>query len=176
MTSIREGNVVWTFAAGWSAEKFDDWVFYRKLFQSCADGNKAMDILALPPNGNVLWMVEAKDYRRNRRDPNKGPLPMEVAKKARDTLAGILAASANANNTEHAFAHRAAKANKIRVVLHLEQPTKRSKLFPWMVDPADVRQKLKQLLKAIDPHIVVMSTATNWNNWATEWSPQRGNH
>jgi hypothetical protein len=38
------------------------------------------------------------------------------------------------------------------VVLHLEQPTQHSKRFPRAIDPAHVTQKLKQLLKAIDPH------------------------
>ena len=171
MTRIREGNVEWTFESGWSAEKFDDWAFYRKQFQTCADHNKAMDILALPPNGEVLWMIEAKDYRRHRRDPSKGPLPMEIAKKARDTLAGILAASANAVDNEQRFARKAAQAKKIRVVLHLEQATKPSKLFPWTVDPADVKQEMKRLLKAVDPRAAVMSTATRWDIWTTTWSP-----
>jgi hypothetical protein len=47
--------------------------------------------------------------------------------------------------------------NRIRVVLHLEQPTKHSKLFPRPIDPAWVEQKLKQLLKAIDPHPKVVA-------------------
>jgi hypothetical protein len=29
---------------------------------------------------------------------------------------------------------------------------KRSKLFPHAIDPADVLQRLKQLLKSVDPH------------------------
>jgi hypothetical protein len=53
---------------------------------------------------------------------------------------------------------RAALAcNQIRVVLHLEQPAKRSKLFPRAIDPAQVKQKLRQLLKAIDPHPQVVA-------------------
>ena len=170
---MREGNVVWTFPNGWSAVKFDDWAFYQKQFQGCADGNKAMDILALPTTNGVLWMIEAKDYRRNHRNPSKGPLAMEIAEKARDTLAGLLAAAANAVNKEQTFARTAVKAAQIRVVLHLEQATKPSKLFPRAVNPADVKLKLKQLLKAIDPHPIVMdSNATTWNHWTTAWQPQ----
>lgn len=172
MTSIREGNVIWTFPQGWSAEKYDDWVFYRNQFIRCADGNKAMDIVALAPDGREFWMIEAKDYRRHPRDPSKGPLPMEVAEKARDTLAGVFAASANAVDTEQAFAQSAANAKKIRVVLHLEQARLPTKLFPRAMDPADAQQKLKQLLKAIDPRVTVMSTQTAWDHWTTQWDLQ----
>ena len=172
MTSIQEGNVEWTFGEDWSVVKYDDWAFYRNQFQGCADGNKAMDLLAIQPGDNVLWMVEAKDYRRHHRNPDKGPLPMEVAEKARDTLAGLLAASANAVDEERTFARTAVKSTQIRVVLHIEQATKSTKLFPRVIDPADAKMKLKQLLKAIAPHPVVMSTATAWSHWTTDWKPQ----
>jgi hypothetical protein len=173
MTDRREGNVVWTFDDDWSAIKYDDWAFYRNQFNSCADGNKAMDILALSPQSNVLWMIEAKDYRINQRNPDKEPLPMEVAKKARDTLAGLMAAAANAVDDEKAFARSALAAERLRVVLHLEQPTSPSRLFPRAFDPSDVQQKMRQLLKAIDPHPQVMATTTtNWTHWATTWAPQ----
>ena len=167
---MKEGNVVWTFPEGWSAVKYDDWSFYRKQFQRVAGGTRAMDILALSPAGD-LWMIEAKDYRRNRRDPGKGPLPMEVARKARDTLAGLLAASANAVGDERDFARVAVRAKRIRVVLHVEQATNRSRLFPTVCDPADVRQKLRQLVRGVDPHPVVMSTETKWHHWTTAWTP-----
>mgnify|MGYP006284705183 FL=1 len=172
MTSIREGNIVWTFPEGWYAEKYDDWEFYRNQFQKCADGNKAMDILALNSNEGEFWMIEAKDYRRNRRNPSKGPLPIEVAKKTRDTLAGVFAASTRAVSNEKSFAHRATNAKKIRVVLHLEQAKTPTKLFPLVVDPADAKQKLKKLLKAIDPRVTVMSTSANRCPWTTQWAPQ----
>lgn len=171
--TMREKNVVWTFPDGWLTAKFDDWAFYRKQFQDCADGNKAMDILALPPAADVLWMIEAKDYRRHRRDPEKGSLPMEIAQKARDTLAGLLAASSNGADSERHFARAAVRAKQIRVVLHLEQATKPSKLFPRAVDPADVKQRLKRLLRPIDPHPIVMDSNTLARTpWTTAWLPQ----
>lgn len=168
---IQEGNVLWTFPDGWSAMKFDDWSFFRKQFQGCADGNKAMDILAMAPDKKVLWMIEPKDYKRHRREPKKGSLAMEVAEKARDTLSGILVASMNAANDEKAFAQGAVRVRKIRVVLHLEQARRPSRLHPEVCDRADVTQKLKQLLKAIDPHPIVMSSSTAWQRWTTTWSP-----
>jgi hypothetical protein len=46
----------------------------------------------------------------------------------------------------------------LRVVLHLEQPATHSKLFPRAIDPANVLMKLRQLVKAIDPHPLVVET------------------
>ena len=43
-------------------------------------------------------------------------------------------------------------ADRIRIVLHLEQRAVHSRLFPRAIDPASVQQRLKQKLKAIDPH------------------------
>jgi hypothetical protein len=42
--------------------------------------------------------------------------------------------------------------------LHLEQPATHSKLFPRAIDPANVLMKLKQLVKPIDPHPLVVET------------------
>ncbi|MDR3569923.1 MAG: DUF559 domain-containing protein [Syntrophobacteraceae bacterium] len=53
---------------------------------------------------------------------------------------------------EKGLAGQTLRSKSIRVVLHLEQPTRNSKLFPRAIDPAAIQQKLKQLLKAIDAH------------------------
>ncbi len=50
----------------------------------------------------------------------------------------------------------ALRCRRLRVVLHLEQPAKRLKLFPRAIEAADVNQRLKQPIKAIDPHPLVM--------------------
>ena len=47
---------------------------------------------------------------------------------------------------------QALRAKNLKVVLHLEQPAKHSTLFPRAINPAAVLQRLKQLIKAIDPH------------------------
>ena len=58
------------------------------------------------------------------------------------------------------LAYEAVTADCLRVVLHLEQPAKHSKLFPRAIDPADIQQKLRKLVKAIDPHPLVTEKAT----------------
>jgi hypothetical protein len=40
----------------------------------------------------------------------------------------------------------------LKVVLHLEQSKKSSKLFPRVYDPANVKEKLRQLIKPINAH------------------------
>ena len=59
----------------------------------------------------------------------------------RDTMAGLLATAVNADGSEKTLAKKFIKINNIRIVLQLEQPRHHSKLFPRVIDPADVKQK-----------------------------------
>lgn len=56
------------------------------------------------------------------------------------------------------MADRVISSCKLRIVLHLEQPAKHSKLWPRAIGPADadIEQKMRQLLKAIDAHPLVV--------------------
>lgn len=155
MHTIDEGDLKFTFPDNVLASKFDQWSFYRNQFQSVCDGSKAVDLIALEPN-SCLWTIEAKDYRQHRRTKTID-IADEIAIKNRDSLAAIFAAKANANDEkEKQLAWNAAQCPRIRVVLHLEQPRKHSKLFPRAIDPAKVKQRLKQLIKAIDPRPLVL--------------------
>jgi hypothetical protein len=112
-------------------------------------------MLALDRN-KCLWTIEVKDYRRHRRTKTID-LAEEVARKARDSLSALVAAKVRANSPEESgFAMRALQCRSIRLVLHLEQPLKHSKLFPRAIEPANVALKLRQLVKAIDPHPLVL--------------------
>jgi len=166
MPIITEGNLTFTFPEDWKADKYDDWTFYKKQFQKIAEGTKAVDILAI--DNTTSWLTEVKDYRRNRRTK---PIDIvdEIAIKVKDSLAGLAAARFQANNEdEKQFADNLLQSEKIRLVLHLEQPAKHSKLFPRAINPANVRQKLKMRLKAVDPHVTVLdkqncSKFVQWN-------------
>ena len=111
-TVILEGRIELTFDEGWSALKWDatppaDPPPYRyregigKL-QGDVDGRtestKAVDVIASPRDPSLLLM-EIKDFRTDR-GPGGGPralafgarwreLPLEVALKVRDSLAGV---------------------------------------------------------------------------------------
>ena len=154
MPTITEGNLLFTFPATWSVSKVDEWSFYRNQFQSVCGGTKAIDILAIV--GECCWQIEIKDYRQHPRT-KVIDLAEEIALKVKDSLSLLVAAACNANDkTEKEMAHTAVNCTRLRVVLHLEQPAKHSKLFPMAIDPAKVQQRLRQLLKAIDPHPLVM--------------------
>jgi hypothetical protein len=152
---IIEGQLKFTFAENCHASKYDEWSFYRNQFQNICGGSKAVDILCL--SQHTLWLIEIKDFRVHRRTKSED-IGDEIAIKVRDTLAGLVAAKVNANDQdEKQFATLALQHLKgIRAVLHLEQPAKHSKLFPKAINPANVKLKLKQRLKAIDAHPLVV--------------------
>jgi len=173
--SLTEDRLTFRFPDDWSASKLDDWSFYRNQFQRlgttlrlpcghcgaelrckhCSTaktvGIKSVDFLALDTSENC-WLIEVKDYRKGPRTKTID-LADEIALKVRDSLALLAIASRNANDPEERDLARAALGTDcIRVVLHLEQPVKHSKLFPRAIDPADVLQRLKQLVRSVDPH------------------------
>ena len=156
MTEIEEGGLKFSFPDHCEATKYDDWAFYRRQFQSVAGSSKAVDILCLAQDAS--WLVEIKDYRHH---PRTKPINLgdEVANKVRDTLAGLAAASANANDMdERGLAERALSKRQWRVALHLEQrAVLTSPLRPQAINPANVLKKLRMNLKAIDTQPVVLS-------------------
>ncbi len=156
MTEIEEGGLKFSFPDHCEATKYDDWAFYRQQFQSVAGGSKAVDILCLAQD--VSWLIEIKDYRQHPRT-KPSDLGGEVASKVRDTLAGLAAASANANDKgEQALAERALAKRRWRVALHLEQQSvATSPLRPQAINLANVLKKLRMNLKAIDTQPMVVS-------------------
>lgn len=150
---LKEGKLACDFPDSWEVTKYDDWAFYKKQFKDCCKGNKGMDFLGFEATYKTLWLIELKDYRQfPRTKDDKISLWDEVAIKARDTLAGLFAATVESGHTDHAFAQQSLTARKVCVVLHLEQPASHSKLFPRVYNRAAIQQKLKQLVKPIDAH------------------------
>lgn len=159
MPSITEGKLKFDFPDDWEVSKYDEWSYYRNQFIRTCGGTKAIDILALEPKA-CCWLLEVKDYREYVRTKTID-LADEIAAKVRDTLAGLVGAQFQANEAEEKkAASQALRSRFLRVVLHLEQPTKHSKLFPRAISPAAVLQRLKQLIKPIDPHPRVVEKAS----------------
>jgi hypothetical protein len=106
------------------------------------------------------WRSRTGSSRRARRSCRTSiSLADEVFEKVFDTLAALLPAWVNGDDAlEQNVAARALRASRLRVVLHLEQPAKHSKLFPRAINPANVQQKLKQRLKPVDAHPIVCET------------------
>ncbi|MBF0587298.1 hypothetical protein INT08_09675 [Prosthecochloris sp. N3] len=165
MHVIDVDGLSFEFPDDWKVSKYDDWAFYRKQFSSSYRKYKALDLFAVAPD-RTLWLIEAKDFRQHQRKKQVS-LWEEMAQKVLDSLAAILPAKVNANDLdEKAFAQGCLDCHRLRVVLHLEQPARHSKLFPRAFRPADVQQKMRQLLKPVDPHPkVVESTAMQGLQW-----------
>ncbi len=173
MPLLSEKEIQFDFPESWKTSKFDDWAFYRRQFMklgtaslnradcesgkrcaSCGSrnvaGTKGVDILAIAPVG-ISWFIEVKDYRETRKSSFEF-LADEVALKVRDTLACLVAARIHANDiAEKEFAVDFLRCEKIRIVLHLEQPKSRSCLESTSTRRANVVNRLNQLVKAIDP-------------------------
>jgi len=139
------------FPNNWHISKYNDWSFYRNQFITIKNGIKSLDLLAVDPN-KTAWLIEVKDYRLHPRT-KPSDLSEEVAHKVFDTLAAIIPAKLHATDSnEKQLAHAVSTSRKLKVVLHLEQPDKHSKLRPRAIDPANVQLKIRQLLKPVDAH------------------------
>ena len=159
MTEIEEGDLKFTFLDHCEADKYDEWSFYRNQFQPIAGGSKAVDIVCV--SEDTAWLIEIKDYRQHPRT-KLIDIDGELARKVRDTLAGLAAASANANcRDERALARRALQRRRWRVALHLEQPNTRSRLQPQPFNVANVLSKMRKKVKAVDTHPVILNRETN---------------
>jgi hypothetical protein len=143
------------FPDDWQVSKYDDWSFYRNQFSKMWNGIKSLDLLVVDPS-RTAWLIEVKDYRTHRRT-KPSDLGEEVASKVFDTLAAMLPAKNNANQpVEKEMARVVARARCLRVVLHLEQPDKHTKLHPRAINPVNLQQKIRQLLKPVDAHPIVV--------------------
>lgn len=158
-------GVRFTFPTSCSATQYDGWAFYRKQVNRIP-GIKAADLVAIMQNASTAYLVEVKDYRGDPRTQERrmrtkpSELPVEVAEKVSHTLGGVRAARTQARDAgEQGAADAVCRAGRLRIVLHLEQSSG-SRLFPRIVDPANLQTKLRRLLKAVDPHAAVVSAAS----------------
>lgn len=152
--TLVEGRLSFEFLGVFFAEKYDDWQHYRNKYNSACGSSKAVDFIVC--RNNETWLIEVKDYRRNKRTKSID-LAEEVALKVRDTMAGLVSAKfVGANDAERKTSAAALSKGKLRVALHLEQPSKPSRLFPVSVSPANIKLKLRQNLKFADAHPVVV--------------------
>lgn len=152
--TLAEGSLSFEFNQVKFAEKYDDWRHYRGVFNSACGSSKAVDFVV--SKAGTLWLIEVKDYRRHQRTKPSG-LADEVMLKVRDTMAGLVStAYVGVDAHEKSTSRSALSHRKLKVVLHLEQPSKPSRLFPRSVDPADILMKLKQRLRFADCHPTVV--------------------
>lgn len=174
-TKFHESNIDWVFEDGWTVFKYDETTWYRKCFQACA-GSSGVDFVAFQDHGTIGWLIEVKDFTKEPPVRSKDLVDI-MTKKARDTLSGLVAGSINANTQEEkdVFA-RVFTTRQLRVAFHCERPTRKSKLFKRLPEPADLKQKLRKSLRAIDKRVVVLDCTSDFSAvpWTATWSPNTG--
>ncbi len=155
MPTIDVDGLKFKFNDEIKTSKFDDWSFYRNQFSKMANGIKAVDIIVV--ENKTVYLVEVKDYRGRLREKSLD-LATEIQIKVLSTLSAMIPASCNANDIdEKQFARQVCSSTKIRVVLHLEQSPSTSKLHPHIIYWSNLQQKLRKILKAVDPHPKVVN-------------------
>jgi len=96
---ITEGALRLIGADGWQLLKWDESTYFRQgIGKLCgelegrAEGTKAVDVVALFAE-RQLYLIELKDFRGHRienKERQIRELPLEIALKVRDTLAGLV--------------------------------------------------------------------------------------
>lgn len=153
------GDLEFEFDDDWKVGKPDEWAYYRRQFQTIWEGIRAVDLMAIAPDG-TLWLIEVKDYLKHRRT-NPEPLDEVIGRKSFGTLAMLLPASLRANNqNEKDLARDCLRAGKLQVVFHLEQPDRDSKLSRRAFDLADVQAQLRRRVHPMAPHPKVVESVT----------------
>lgn len=100
---------------------------------------------------DAAWLIEVKDYRRHSREKG-GTIEDEAAKKVRDTLACLAAASANGSIDERDLASKALDRHQWRVVLHIEQAD------DLAYNISNVQIRLQKKLRAVDNEAIVTNS------------------
>lgn len=166
MTTITEKRLTFAFPEDYYVTKYDEWEHYKIFQNSCNlrnkidtnekgknginqsvdddNGSSGVDIIAL--HESTLWLIEIKDYYRLGLEPNAqsideklSDLPYLIARKIRDSLVGLVSAKFKAEKQEEKdFSRLALDCNEIKIVLHIEMPSIRSKLYPSSSDLANL--------------------------------------
>lgn len=158
MLELTVERLTFKFPMGWDVCKYDDWSFYRNQFVGQIEGLKGVDIIAIDTSKRA-YLVEVKDYRfPGSEKPSE--LPNAVAKKVLCTLAAMLPAKLNGTvPSEIDISKKVLRCSDLRIVVHIEQ----SQRHMPIVDLADLKQKLKRMLRAVDPHLRIVHMSNMHN-------------
>ena len=161
MPNLLVDGLRFDFRPSMAAEKYDESQHYQDLLKP--KGKKAVDLVAMRRQAIpvTLWLIEAKNFRVISSPPDRSNisgLAQTVADKVKDSLLGLEDAAKRAEiPAEKEHARRAIAAEQRRIVLHLEPHVgPHSALFPRGFG-AGVLQKLKQLVRSVDPNPLVAS-------------------
>ncbi len=160
MTVIREGNLEFSFGNSWDVCKYDgNGSYYKTLMEKNVKPTKAVDFLCFC-SAHRLFMLEVKDFSLG--VPNREKfenIPMSVAIKARDTIAGIIGGSHCASNDEQTFFKNSYRrmVNSPYVIFFFEDLATPARPPERTANKRDVLQKkLREHLRWLTRDIVVV--------------------
>ena len=127
--TVDEQNLRFDFSDTWRVEKYDALPQHTERLQPLLD-SEAVDFVGIHPN--VVLLMEVKDFRGYRIENKEkfgGPLATKIARKMRDTVAGIIGL-ARTGSTEQPWCdlakRLALRKQRILAILFLEQDQTRS--------------------------------------------------
>lgn len=150
---MREENLDFNFGASWKILKYDeDGGFYKTKMDKNIKPTKAVDFICISKNQQPLLLMEVKDFSLGVPHRDKfDKLPLTVATKARDTVAGIVGGS-------HCASDAVDRTFFTNSRLKLDIPPRVVFLFldlntPLRRDPRRMQQKRDVLLKKLKQHL-----------------------
>lgn len=155
---MREGHLDFDFGGSWRVLKYDEpGGFYKTKMANNVEPTKAVDFLCIPRGRDPLLLLEAKDFSLGRPHREKfDNVPMTVAIKVRDTVAGIVGGShcaTDAGDQRHFADSRRKLDAPPRVVFFFQDlgtPVRR--------DPRKAKVARNVLLKNLKRHL-------SWLTW-----------
>ncbi len=150
---MREGNLDFDFGGSWTVLKYDEaGGFYKTKMAANVEPTKAIDFVCIPGNPQPLLLMEVKDFSLGVPQREKfNNVPMAVAIKVRDTVAGIVGGS-------HCATDARDRANFTDSRRKLDAPLRVVFFFsdlgtPLRRDPRRAKQARNVLLKLLKRHL-----------------------
>lgn len=169
-TPLEVENQLFEFGDEWTvAFKYDDSSFYQReatKLQGLIDGvphsTKAVDLIGLHQISGML-LLEAKDFRGHRianKPRIEGEVSVEVAVKARETIAALIGASRKpvSEFPSDQLVNALKRGKDVCVVLWLEDDTFKKDVTKAKVTLSTLNQRLKSLLSWLNVRTFVLSS------------------
>ena len=164
---FHEGCLCFTFRDTWQVEKYDDHVFYRNRVSQLPE-TKAVDFVGQASDA-TNYFIEVKDFRgyriQNRHRLTTNELALEVARKVRDSVAGLIGYKREQGNvgalgTVADRLHQ--QATTLRIVLWLEDDGVVNASV-WQAQLLTITDSIKRYLKWLTVRVFVISLSTHTN-------------
>ncbi len=172
MTTFIESDLKFEFSSNWWVVQYDDLTDYSKL-KNTVEKSKAVDFIGILSNKTLVFF-EIKNFRgyrienKPRLEAGDDPLELEIAKKVRDTLAGVAAASRNSTHLkaewQRVLSFLQNERINVEIVLWLEEdktPQYEATRKRMQAKGGMLSQRLKQKLSWLTNRVFVCSISDN---------------